>query len=127
MKIKLASILVNNQDKALRFYTEILGFAKKSDIAMGEARWLTVVSKEDPDAIELLLEPLGFEPARTYQQALFEADIPATAFAVDDIEAEYERMKKLGVRFKSEPTLSGPVAMAVFDDTCGNLIELYQV
>ncbi|WP_187264703.1 VOC family protein [Pontibacter beigongshangensis] len=127
MKIKLTSVMVTDQHKALQFYTEVLGFVKKSDIAMGEARWLTVVPAEGPEDIELLLEPMGFAPSRTYQKALFEAGIPATAFAVDDIEAEYERMKKLGVNFKSEPTLSGTIAMAVFEDTCGNWIELYQV
>jgi predicted enzyme related to lactoylglutathione lyase len=94
---------------------------------MGEAKWLTVVSPEGPDDIELLLEPMGFPPARTYQEALFKAGIPATAFFVEDIQKEYARMKKLGVVFRSEPTKAGPVTVAVFEDTCGNLIQLCQV
>jgi len=126
MKIKLTSVMVGDQHQALTFYTEVLGFVKKKDIPMGEFRWLTVASPEAPDDIELLLEPMGFPPAKTYQQALFEAGIPLTAFAVDDIQKEYERMKKLGVVFRSEPTKMGPTTVAVFDDTCGNLIQLYQ-
>jgi len=127
MKIKLNSVMVDNQDKAQKFYTEVLGFVVSKDIPIGEAKWLTVVSPEGPDDIELLLEPMGFPPARTYQKALFEAGIPATAFAVEDIQKEYERMKKLGVAFRSEPTKMGPTTIAVFEDTCGNLIQLYQV
>jgi predicted enzyme related to lactoylglutathione lyase len=127
MKIKLNSVMVENQDKALKFYTEVLGFIRKNDIPMGEARWLTVVSPEGPDDVELLLEPMGFPPARVYQKALFEAGIPLTAFAVDDIQAEYERLKKQGVKFTMEPTKTGPVTLAVCDDTCGNLIQIYQV
>ncbi|MEK6321922.1 MAG: VOC family protein [Acidobacteriota bacterium] len=126
MKIKLNSVMVDDQDNALKFYTEALGFIKHKDIPVGEFKWLTVVSPEGPHDIELLLEPMGFPPARTYQKALFEAGIPLTAFAVDDIHKEYERMKKLGVLFKSEPTKMGPVTVAVFEDTCGNLIQLYQ-
>jgi len=126
MKIILTSVMVDDQDKALKFYTEVLGFVKKNDIPMGEARWLTVVSPEGPDGVELLLEPMGFPPARTYQKALFEAGIPLTSFAVDDIQKEYERMKKLGVAFKSAPTKMGPVTIAVFEDTCGNLIQMAQ-
>jgi predicted enzyme related to lactoylglutathione lyase len=126
MKVKLTSVMVDDQDKALKFYTEILGFVKKNDIPMGEARWLTVVSPEGPDDVELLLEPMGFPPARTYQKALFEAGIPLTLFAVDDIQKEYERMKKLGVVFKTAPTQMGPVTIAVFEDTCGNLIQMAQ-
>jgi len=126
MKIILTSVMVDDQDKALKFYTEALGFVKKNDIPMGEARWLTVVSPEGPDGVELLLEPMGFPPARTYQKALFEAGIPLTSFAVDDIQKEYERMKKLGVAFKSAPTKMGPVTIAVFEDTCGNLIQMAQ-
>ena len=126
MKIKLNSVLVDDQEKALRFYTEILGFVKKNDVPVGEARWLTVVSPEGPDDIELLLEPNSFAAAGTYQEALFKAGIPLTAFAVDDIQREFERMKKLGVSFSLEPTQAGPVTIAVFDDTCGNLIQLYQ-
>jgi predicted enzyme related to lactoylglutathione lyase len=126
MKIILTSVMVDDQDKALKFYTEALGFVKKNDIPMGEARWLTVVSPEGPDGVELLLEPMGFPPARTYQKALFEAGIPLTSFAVDDIQKEYQRMKKLGVAFKSAPTKMGPVTIAVFEDTCGNLIQMAQ-
>jgi catechol 2,3-dioxygenase-like lactoylglutathione lyase family enzyme len=127
MKIKLNSVMVDNQEKARKFYTEVLGFVVSKDIPIGEDKWLTVVSPEGPADIELLLEPMGFPPARTYQKALFEAGIPATAFAVDDIQKEYERMKKLGVAFRSEPTKMGPTTVAVFEDTCGNLIQLYQV
>ncbi|HLG15672.1 MAG TPA: VOC family protein [Blastocatellia bacterium] len=127
MRIKLTSVMVDDQDKALAFYTEVLGFVKKADIPMGEARWLTVVSPEGPDDIELLLEPTGFPPAKTYQKALFEAGIPLTSFAVDDIQKEYERMERLGVAFKMKPTKAGPATIAVFDDTCGNLIQIHQV
>lgn len=126
MKIILTSVIVDDQDKALKFYTEVLGFVKKNDIPLGEARWLTVVSPEGPDDVELLLEPMGFPPARTYQKALFEAGIPLTSFAIDDIQKEYERMKKLGVVFKTAPTKMGPVTIAVFEDTCGNLIQMAQ-
>lgn len=127
MKIKLNSVLVDDQDKALKFYTEVLGFIKKNDMPAGEARWLTVVSPDAPDDVELLLEPIGFPAARAYQKALFEAGIPLTAFAVEDIQKEYERMKDLGVVFSMEPTKGGPATLAVFNDTCGNLIQLYQV
>jgi catechol 2,3-dioxygenase-like lactoylglutathione lyase family enzyme len=126
MKIKLTSALVDDQEKALKFYTEVLGFAKKTDIPVGEFRWLTVVSPEGPDDVELVLEPMGFGPARTYQRELFEAGIPLTAFFVEDIQGEYERMKGLGVVFRSEPTQAGPVTIAMFEDTCGNLIQLVQ-
>ena len=126
MKIKLTSAMVDNQDKALKFYTEVLGFVKKTDIPMGEARWLTVISPEGPGDIELLLEPMGFAPARAYQKALFDAGIPLTAFFVDEIQKEFERMEKLGVAFRMKPTKTGPVTVAVFDDTCGNLIQLVQ-
>ena len=124
MKIKLNSVFVDDQEKALKFYTEVLGFMKKVDLPAGEHRWLTVVSPEEPDGTELLLEPNSNPAAKTYQQAIFEQNIPATAFAVEDVQAEYERLKKLGVVFHSEPTLMGEVAIAVFDDTCGNLICL---
>jgi catechol 2,3-dioxygenase-like lactoylglutathione lyase family enzyme len=126
MKINLTSVMVDDQNKALKFYTEVLGFAKKNDVPLGEYRWLTVVSPEEPDGVELLLEPMGFPPARTYQKELFEAGIPLTSFAVDDIQKEYERMKKLGVVFKTTPTQMGPVTIAVFEDTCGNLIQMAQ-
>ncbi len=120
MKIKLNSIMVDDQGKALRFYTEVLGFDKKEDIPVGEARWLTVVSPQAPDEAELVLEPNSNPTAKTYQQALFEQGIPLTAFAVEDIRSEYERLKESGVVFRSEPTSMGPVTLAVFDDTCGN-------
>ena len=126
MRINLASVFVSDQDKALRFYTEVLGFVKKTDIPMGSARWLTVVSPEGPDDVELLLEPMEFAPAKTYQKALYEAGIPLTAFAVEDIEKEHERMEKLGVMFKTKPIKMGPVTVAILDDTCGNLIQLVQ-
>ena len=127
MKIKLNSIMVDNQGKALSFYTEVLGFDKKEDIPVGEARWLTVVSPQAPDEAELVLEPNSNPAAKTYQRALFEQGIPLTAFAVEDIRSEYERLKESGVVFRSEPTSMGPVTLAVFDDTCGNLIQIYQV
>lgn len=127
MKIKLTSVMVDDQDKALKFYTEVLGFVKKTEIPLGKFKWLTVVSPEGPDDIELLLEPNENPAAKTYQKALFEQGIPLTAFAADDIQSEYERMKKLGVAFKTPPTQAGPATIAVFDDTCGNLIQIYQV
>lgn len=126
MKIKLSSIFVDDQDKALKFYTEVLGFIKKSDMPAGDDRWLTVVSPEGPNDIELLLEPGNLPAARKYQKALFEAGIPLTAFAAENIQKEYKRMTKLGVVFTMEPTKSGPTTVAVFEDTCGNLIQLYQ-
>jgi predicted enzyme related to lactoylglutathione lyase len=127
LKIKLNSIFVDNQNKAFKFYTEVLGFVKKNDIPIGEFKWLTVVSPDGPDDIELVLEPNANPAAKTYQEAIFKQGIPCTAFAVDDIQKEYERLKELGVVFTMEPTKTGPVTLAVFDDTCGNLIQLYQV
>ncbi len=127
MKIKLSSVIVDDQAKALEFYTEVLGFAVKQDIPMGEARWLTVVSPEAPEEIELLLEPNRNPAAQTYQRALFEQGIPLTAFQVEDIQGEYERLSKLGVAFRSQPTTAGPATIAVLEDTCGNLIQLYQL
>ena len=124
MKINLTSIFVDDQDKALNFYTGVLGFIKKTDIPLGKFKWLTVISPEGPGDIELLLEPMEFPPSRIYQKALFDAGIPLTAFSVDDIQKEFERMEKLGVVFKTKPTKMGPVTVAVFDDTCGNLIQL---
>ena len=126
MKISLTSIFVNDQDKAARFYTEVLGFVKKQDFPVGEFRWLTVVSPEGPDDIELVLEPNDNPVAGTYQEAIFEQGIPQAAFVVEDIGAEHERLKKLGVVFTVEPTPAGPTIQAVLDDTCGNLILLYQ-
>ena len=127
MKIKITSVLVNDQDRALAFYTEKLGFIKKTEVPIGEHKWLTVVSPEAPDEVELLLEPMGFPPARIYQKALFDAGIPLTAFNVDDIQKEYERLEKLGVKFSMKPTKMGPATIAVFDDTCGNNIQIVQV
>ena len=127
LKIKLSSVMVDDQDKALKFYTEVLGFVKKTEIPMGKFKWLTVVSPEGPDDIELVLEPNSFPPARTYQKALFEAGIPITAFAVDDIQKEYQRLEKLGVKFRGEPVKTGTVTTVLLEDTCGNLIQLYQV
>ncbi len=127
MKIQLSSVMVDDQDKALKFYTKVLGFVKKRDIPLGEAKWLTVVSPEGPEAIELLLEPNSNPAAKTYQKAIFEQGIPLTAFAVDDIQKEYARLKELGVEFTMEPTNMGMTTAAVFNDTCGNLIQIYQV
>ncbi|MEE2709596.1 MAG: VOC family protein [Gemmatimonadota bacterium] len=126
MKIQLSSILVDDQKKALKFYTEILGFVKKVEIPMGEYSWLTVVSPDGSDEIELTLEPNANPAASVYQKALFKQGIPLTAFASDDIKKECEQLKALGVRFHSEPTDAGGVMIAVFDDTCGNLIQIYQ-
>ena len=127
MKIKVTSVMVDNQDKALKFYTEKLGFVKKTEIPLGEHKWLTVVSGEEPDGVELLLEPMGFEPAKVFQKALKDAGIPLTAFHVDNIQSEYERLEKSGVKFSMKPTQMGPATIAVFDDTCGNNIQLVQV
>jgi len=127
MKMKFTKIYVDNQDKALTFYTEVLGFLKKADFLVGSFRWLTVVSPEEPDGTELLLEPNDNPAPKISQAALFQQGIPATAFAVSDIQHEYERLKRLGVVWSREPTQVGPVTIAVFDDTCGNLIQLVQV
>jgi predicted enzyme related to lactoylglutathione lyase len=129
IKIKLTSVSIGHYDNALKFYTEILGFVKKQDIDMGPGvRWLTVVSPDDPNGVELLLEPNAEYPAmKAFKEALIKDGMPFTAFQVDDIQAEYERMKKLGVRFTMEPTSMGSSTVAVFDDTCGNLIQIYQV
>jgi len=126
MKIKLTSVLVPDQEYALRFYTEVLGFVKKEDIPLGEFRWLTVVSPEGAEDIELVLEPNAHVAAKAYQQALFDDGIPLTAFASENVQEEYERLKKLGVVFRSEPTEMGPTTVAVFEDTCGNLIQLFR-
>lgn len=126
MRITLSSVLVDDQEKALKFYTEALGFVKKTDIPMGEFRWLTVASPEGVEGVELVLEPMGFPPARTYQRALFEAGIPCTAFLTNDIQGEYQRLKARGVTFRGEPQSMGPVTVVLFEDTCGNLINLVQ-
>ncbi|GAA3474114.1 VOC family protein [Nonomuraea roseola] len=124
MKIHLSSVFVDDQDKALRFYTDVLGFVKKTDVPVGEDRWLTVVSPEDPDGTELLLEPSGHPAVKPYKEALVEDGIPATSFAVDDVVAEFDRLRELGVLFTQEPLEMGPVTTAVLDDTCGNLIQI---
>ena len=126
MRIHLTSVFVDDQEKAARFYTDVLGFVKKHDVAIGEGgdRWLTVVSPEDPEGTELLLEPSGHPAVQPYKTALVEDGIPATAFAVDDVAAEFERLRGLGVFFTQEPLDMGPVTTAVLDDTCGNLIQI---
>ncbi|MEH1016888.1 VOC family protein [Micromonospora sp. CPCC 206060] len=127
MRISVTSVFVADQAKALEFYTDVLGFTKRQDIPVGADRWLTVASSDAPDAVELLLEPNGNPIASTYQQGLYAAGIPATTFATDNLAKEHERLTALGVRFTQEPTRTGPVSSAVFDDTCGNLIGLHQV
>jgi catechol 2,3-dioxygenase-like lactoylglutathione lyase family enzyme len=124
MRIHISSVFVDDQAKALSFYSDVLGFVKKNDVPVGKDRWLTVVSPEDPDGTELLLEPDGHPAVKPYKTALVEDGIPATAFAVDDVHAEYERLRELGVSFTQEPTEMGPVTTAVLDDTCGNLIQI---
>jgi catechol 2,3-dioxygenase-like lactoylglutathione lyase family enzyme len=126
MKIVVTSVLVDDQEKALRFYTDVLGFQKKQDVPLGDARWLTVVSPEDPDGTELLLEPDSHPAARPFKLALVEDGIPATSFGVDDVHAEFRRLQGLGVEFTQPPVEIGPVTTAVFDDTCGNLIQIAQ-
>ncbi|MGW4362064.1 VOC family protein [Streptomyces californicus] len=127
MRITLTSVFVDDQEKAVRFYTDVLGFRKKHDVPLGdEDRWLTVVSPEDPDGTELLLEPDKHPAVKPYTTALVADGIPATAFAVDDVRAEFERLSGLGVRFTQEPMEAGPVTLAVLDDTCGNLIQIMQ-
>ena len=126
MKIRLTSIMVDNQDKALKFYTETFGFVKKHEIPVGEYRWLTVVSPEGPDNIELSLEPNANPAGKAFQEAIFKQGIPAAAFEVDDIAQEYQRLQQLNVMFTKSPTLMGPVTIAICSDTCGNLIQLYQ-
>lgn len=126
MKIRLNSVLVNDQDKALKFYTEVLGFIKKADTPVGQFRWLTVVSPEEQGGAELLLEPNDNPAARAFQEAIFKQGIPLTAFMVEDIHREYNRLRELGVKFAQEPTKFDPITIAVFDDTCGNFIQVYQ-
>jgi catechol 2,3-dioxygenase-like lactoylglutathione lyase family enzyme len=124
MRITLTSVLVDDQDKALRFYTDVLGFAKKHDIPMGPHRWLTVVAPDSPDGVELVLEPDSHPAAGPFKKALAKDGIPFTSFAVDDVQAEYNRLKSAGVRFTQPPVDMGPVTTAVLDDTCGNLIQI---
>jgi catechol 2,3-dioxygenase-like lactoylglutathione lyase family enzyme len=123
-RITVASVFVDDQDKALRFYTDMLGFVKKTDIPLGEARWLTVVSPDQPDGVELLLEPSDHPAVGPFRKALQEDGIPVTSFTVEDVNTEYERLRANGVRFTQEPLDAGPVVTAVLDDTCGNLIQL---
>lgn len=125
MKIKLNSIFVDDQEKALKFYTGVLGFEKSKDIPVGEFRWLTVNSPDGPKDVELVLEPNENPAAKTFQEAIFNQGIPITAFEVDDVQSEYDRLREAGVQFTMKPTESGPVTIAIFSDTCGNLIQLY--
>jgi catechol 2,3-dioxygenase-like lactoylglutathione lyase family enzyme len=124
VRINLTSVLVDDQEKALRFYTDVLGFVKKTEVPLGEHRWLTVVSPEDPDGVELVLEPDGHPAVRPFKEALVADGIPFTSFAVGDVQAEFDRLKGLGVTFTQEPTAMGPVTTAVLDDTCGNLVQI---
>jgi catechol 2,3-dioxygenase-like lactoylglutathione lyase family enzyme len=126
MRITLTSVFVDDQDRALRFYTEVLGFVKKTEVPLGEHKWLTVASAEEPDGVQLLLEPSDHPAVSPFKEALVGDGIPAAQFAVDDVHAEYERLRKLDVVFTQEPTTMGPVTTAVLDDTCGNLIQLAQ-
>lgn len=129
MRIKLTSVPIDDYDKALKFYADVLGFIKKRDIPLGgDARWLTVVSAQDPDGTELLLEPNADYPAmKALKESLMKDGIPFTAFQVDDIQEEYARLRKLGVEFTMEPTNMGMTTVAVLNDTCGNLIQIYQL
>jgi predicted enzyme related to lactoylglutathione lyase len=127
IRIYVTSVPVEDQDKALKFYTEKLGFIKKTDVPVGEYKWLTVVSPKEQNGVELLLEPMAFAPAKEYQKALKDAGIPWTSFMVDDLKKEYERLKSIGVQFSMEPKEVGPTRMAVLDDTCGNNIQLVEM
>jgi catechol 2,3-dioxygenase-like lactoylglutathione lyase family enzyme len=127
MRINLASVLVDDQDKALRFYTDVLGFQKKTEIPLGDHRWLTVVSPDEPEGVELVLEPDEHPAAKPFKHALVNDGIPFTSFAVDDVQREYERLSARGVRFTQAPTTMGTVTTAVLDDTCGNLIQIAAV
>lgn len=126
MRLKLTSIMVDDQEKALKFYTEVVGFRKKHDFPVGEYRWITVVSPEGPDDLELALEPNANPAGKTFQQAMFAQKIPIAAFEATEIQREYSRLRALNVTFLGEPTAVGPVTIAIFSDGCGNLIQLYQ-
>ena len=126
MRINLTNVLVDDQDRALDFYTRVLGFEKKTDVPVGEYRWLTVVSPDDPDGPELLLEPDSHPAAKPFKEALVGDGMPYASFAVEDVQREFARLRELGVRFTQEPTAMGPVTIAVLDDTCGNLIQIAQ-
>lgn len=125
MRIVVTSVYVDDQGAALDFYTRVLGFEKKQDIPMGESRWLTVVSPDDREGVELLLEPSGHPAVGPFKDALAEDGVPFTTFQVDDCQSEFERLKALGVRFIQEPAMMGPVTTAVLDDTCGNVIQIH--
>ena len=127
MKIKLASVFVDDQEKALSFYTRMLGFVKKNDVQAGPYRWLTVVSPEGPQDLELVLEPNANPAAAAYQKAIHDQGIPATMFFVDDIQKEYKRLQEMGVAFRGEPRQAGPATIAIFEDTCGNLVQIAQL
>ena len=127
IKIHVTSVPVSNQDKALKFYTEKLGFIKKTEVPMGEHKWLTVVSPTEQNGVELLLEPMAFAPAQVYQKALKDAGIPYTSFQVENLTKAYERLTRAGVEFSMEPREMGPVKIAVLDDTCGNNIQLVEM
>ena len=126
MRIHLSSVFVDDQDKALAFYTQVLGFIKKREIPLGEARWLTVVSPDSPNGTELVLEPDDHPAVKPFKEALVSDGIPFTSFAVDDVRKEFARLRQLGVQFTQDPVAMGPVTTAVFDDTCGNLIQIAQ-
>ncbi|MES1981115.1 MAG: VOC family protein [Pseudomonadota bacterium] len=126
MQLKFISVMVEDQERALHFYTTVLGFTKMADIPMGQYRWLTVTSSDGIEGVELVLEPMDFMPARTYQKALFEAGIPATALITRDIAGDIRRLKSLGVKFREEPASMGPITAVIFEDTCGNLINLVE-
>ena len=126
MQIRLTSLMVQDQERALRFYTEVIGFQVKHDIPMGEHRWLTLTSPEGAEGVELVLEPIAFPPAKAFQEALYQAGIPATAFMTNDVRAEYARLQARGVVFRGEPASMGPVTMVLFEDGCGNLLNLVQ-
>jgi catechol 2,3-dioxygenase-like lactoylglutathione lyase family enzyme len=127
VKIVVTGVLVDDQDKALKFYTDVLGFVKKTEVPLGAHRWLTVVSPDDPDGVELVLEPDEHPAAKPFKRALVEDGIPFTSFGVKDVNAEYQRLVAAGVRFTQPPVEMGPVISAVFDDTCGNLMQIAQM
>ena len=126
MQIRFMSVMVDDQEKALKFYTKVLGFEKMADIPMGKNRWLTVTSPEGAEGVELILEPIEFEPARVYQKSLYDAGIPLISFITADLQKEIARLKQLGVNFHGEPANIGLITSVLFDDTCGNLINLVQ-
>ena len=126
MQIKFASVMVEDQERALQFYTDVLGFMKVEDLPAGDYRWLTVTSPDGVTGVELVLEPTAFPPAQEYQKALYDAGIPATAFVTSDIHREFERLKSAGVKFRGEPADMGSVTAVMFEDACGNLIQLVQ-